>query len=394
MTEIVRILGANWCPDCIRAKQFLSDQRVPYLFFDVDRDLNAKQEALERNGGKLVIPVIEFPNGALLVEPDNAEIAKVLELKIEASKPQYDLVVVGAGPAGLTTGIYASREGIDTLLLDKGALGGQAGATERVDNYPGFPGGIGGEALATLYVDHARDSGVEMLSGVAVTAIRRNGRMVDVETDQGACYRAKAVVVATGSTYRRLGVPGESDLIGSGIHFCATCDGPFYRGAKNLVVVGGGNSGLEEGVFLSRFAERITIIQDLEELTASKILKNRVQNDSRFEILTSTKVLRFIGEEGKLRGVEVERHGEVSAIVTDGVFVFIGLTPNSGFLNGSLELDASGFISTSAAFATSLPGVFAAGDVRSGSTKQIAASVGEGAAVLLTVRDYLASIAA
>ena len=349
---------------------------------------------MERNGGKLIIPVIEFPDGSILIEPDNSEIAAVLKLEITASKSLYDLIVVGAGPAGLTSAIYAAREGIDTLVLDKGALGGQAGATERVDNYPGFPEGITGGELASRYVDHARRYGVEMLSGVQVRHIaREDDGLLAVETDQGATYRAKAVVVATGSTYRRLDVPGEEDLIGAGIHFCATCDGPFYRGAKDLVVIGGGNSGLEEGLFLSQFAEKITILQDLPNLTASVILQERVTNDPCFEVRTSTKVIGFIADaNGRLEAVEVETPQGTESIEADGAFIFIGLTPNSAFVEGTLDLGRAGFVATRQTLETNLPGVFAAGDVREGSTKQIASAVGEGAAVALMVRAYLNSL--
>ena len=394
MEKVIRVLGANWCPDCKRAKQFLADQRVPYRFIDVEQDEAAHREVMERNGGKLIIPVIEFPGGSILIEPDNSEIAAVLKLEITASKSLYDLIVVGAGPAGLTSAIYAAREGIDTLVLDKGALGGQAGATERVDNYPGFPEGITGGELASRYVDHARRYGVEMLSGVQVRHIaREDDGLLAVETDQGATYRAKAVVVATGSTYRRLDVPGEEDLIGAGIHFCATCDGPFYRGAKDLVVIGGGNSGLEEGLFLSQFAEKITILQDLPNLTASVILQERVTNDPRFEVRTSTKVKGFVADaNGRLEAVEVETPQGTESIEADGAFIFIGLTPNSGFVEGTLDLGRAGFVATRQTLETNLPGVFAAGDVREGSTKQIASAVGEGAAVALMVRAYLNSL--
>ena len=393
MAEVVRILGANWCPDCKRAKQFLADQRVPYRFIDVEQDQAAHREVMERNGGKLIIPVIEFPDGSILIEPDNSEIAATLKLEITASKSLWELIVVGAGPAGLTSAIYAAREGIDTLVLDKGALGGQAGATERVENYPGFPEGISGGELASRYVEHARRYGVEMLSGVQVRRIsREDDGLLAVNTDQGETYRAKAVVVATGSTYRRLDVPGEEDLIGAGIHFCATCDGPFYRGAKDLVVIGGGNSGLEEGLFLSQFAEKITVLQDLSNLTASAVLQERVINDPRFEVRTSTKVRKFLADaDGRLDAVEVETPKGIERIEADGAFIFIGLTPNSGFVEGTLDLGGAGFVATRQTLETNLAGVFAAGDVREGSTKQIASAVGEGAAVALMVRAYLNS---
>ena len=390
MSSEVRILGANWCPDCKRAKQFLADQRVPYRFIDIEEDPSAKAEVEAKSGGKLIIPLVEFPDGTILIEPDNAEIAEKLGLNINAKKTFYELIIVGGGPAGLTAAIYAAREGIDVLILDKGALGGQAGVTERVDNYPGFPDGVTGAGLAELYVKHAARYGVEMLSGVAVEAISTPDSRIHVTTDRGVKYRCIALVVATGSTYRKLEVPGEDDLIGAGIHFCATCDGPFYKGAENLIVIGGGNSALEEGIFLTQFAKHVTILQALDELTASKILQDRVRNDRRFEVITSATVKEFVaGPDARLEAVAIEREGKSVSVPADGAFIFIGLRPNSGFIRDFVDTDAAGFIQTSPTMETSIPGVFAAGDVRKGSTKQIASAVGEGAAVLLMVRGYL-----
>ena len=392
MPEQVRVLGATWCPDCHRARQFLSDQRVPYVFVDVEVDPGARAEVEERSNGKLIIPLIVFPDESYLVEPDNAALAEKLGLSIRASRSFYDLIVIGAGPAGLTSAIYAAREGISTLVLDRGALGGQAGATERVDNYPGFPDGITGAELVGRYVAHAERYGVEMLSGVAVTTISRIDAedVISVTTDQGVEYRCSALILAPGSTYRKLGVPGEDDLIGAGIHFCATCDGPFYKGAKNLIVIGGGNSALEEGLFLTQFADKITILQALETLTASELLQERIRGDERFEVHTGVQVKEFEkAESGRFGAVVVEVEGHTMTFEGEGVFIFIGLSPNSDFLQGTIDLDERGFIVTDGAMATSLPGVFAAGDVRTGSTKQIASAVGEGAAALIMVRSYL-----
>ncbi len=395
MAEQVRVLGATWCPDCHRARQFLSDQRVSYVFVDVEVNAEAKAEVEARSDGKLIIPLIVFPDDSYLIEPDNAALAEKLGLSIRASRTFYDMIVIGAGPAGLTSAIYAAREGISTLVLDRGALGGQAGVTERVDNYPGFPDGITGEELVGRYVAHAQRYGVEMLSGVAVTTVARveGEELLRIVTDQGIEYRCSALVLAPGSTYRKLGVPGEDDLVGAGIHFCATCDGPFYRGAKNLLVIGGGNSALEEGLFLTQFAEKVTILQVAPTLTASQVLQERVRDDPRFEIHTGVQIQEFkVGENGRLDGVIANVDGEVRVFEGDGAFIFIGLSPNSDFLQGTIDLDERGFIVTDGAMATSMPGVFAAGDVRKGSTKQIASAVGEGAAALIMVRSYLERI--
>ena len=221
-----------------------------------------EQATVERyNDGKIIIPTIVFPDGSHLAEPSNEELAEKLGLTREAAATSYDVVVVGGGPAGLTTAIYAARENLRTLVLDRSALGGQAGSTERLDNYPGFPDGIGGAELASRFVAHAQRYGVEMLPAVSVAGLEPMDGLTTVRTSTGQRLSAGAVVIATGSTYRRTGAEGEDDLIGAGIHFCATCDGPFYRDAEEVVVVGGGNSGLEEGLFLTQFADHVTILE-------------------------------------------------------------------------------------------------------------------------------------
>ena len=301
-------------------------------------------------------------------------------------------------PASSTTAsIYAAREGIDTLIVERSAIGGQAGVTERIDNYPGFPEGIGGAELADRIRQQADRYGVEMLSAVEVGGIGpvKDEDTIEVRTSQGEHYDGRAVIIATGSSYRRLGVPGEDDLIGAGIHFCATCDGPFYRGAEEVLVIGGGNSGVEEGLFLSQFADRVRVVEHNPELKASALLQERIRRDPKFEIHTNTDVREFVkGDDGKLaavRGVDRATGAEVEWHPA-GAFVFIGLDPNTAFLKGSVELDQWGFVRTDRTFETSMHGVFAAGDVRAGSTKQLGAAIGEGVTALLMVRAHLEQV--
>ena len=389
MAEI-KVYGAPWCPDCRRSKQFLGEMRVPYEWIDIDKDTSAASFVRSVNSGRQIIPTIVFKDGSFLAEPSNDELARKLGISLTAKRTFYDVIIVGGGPAGLTAAIYAAREGIDALVIEKSALGGQAGVTERIDNYPGFPEGVGGAELAERMVEQARRYGVELLSAVAVKSLQSADRHVTVQTEAGDEYCASAVIVATGSTYRRLGVPGEDEFLGSGIHFCATCDGPFYKGAKQLVVIGGGNSGLEEGLFLSQFVERITIIEFATELKASALLQEKIRSNPKFTILTNTQVTEVKGDE-RLRAVVAKDRatGKTEEIQAAGAFVFIGLSPNTGFLRGVLDLDQGGFIKTDASLQTSMPGVFAAGDGRLGSTKQLASATGEGATVLLMVRQFL-----
>lgn len=388
----ITVYGADWCPDCRRSKRFLAEHRVAYDWVDVDADPEAKATIERMNGGAAIIPTIVFPDGTHLAEPTDEELAEKLGLRLRARRDAFDLVIVGGGPTGLTAAMYAAREGIDALVIDRSALGGQAGVTERIDNYPGFPEGIGGAELAELMAAHGRRYGVEMLSAVGVQGVGREGDGVVVETSQGDRYRGRAALIATGTSYRRLGVPGEEDLIGAGIHFCATCDGPFYRGVDELLVIGGGNSGVEEGLFLTQFADRIRLIEFLPELKASAHLREKARTHPKFEIHTNTEVVEFRrGRGGKLGAVMARDRatGEILELRPAGAFVFVGLDPNTGFLRGTLELDPQGFIVTDGGFETSVPGVFAAGDVRAGSTKQLGAAIGEGVSALLAIRRRL-----
>ncbi|HVC82731.1 MAG TPA: FAD-dependent oxidoreductase [Chloroflexota bacterium] len=389
MTEI-KIYGAPWCPDCKRSKKFLAEQRVPYEWIDIDQDPESMRFVENLQGGGRTIPTIIFPDGSYLLEPSNDELARKLGLNLEAARSFYDLAIIGGGPAGLATAIYAAREGIDAIVVDKSALGGQAGITERIDNYPGFPEGIGGAELADRFAAQARRYGVELLPAVAVQTVGLEGNDVVLHLGSGQEICAHAALVATGSTYRRLGVPGEEQLIGAGVHFCATCDGPFYRGAEEILVVGGGNSGLEEGLFLSRFARRVRIVEFEPTLRASQLLQDKVRSHPQFVVHTNTQITALRGKHKLEEVVARDRAGgEELRWHPQAAFVFIGLDPNTAFLRDRLKLDRWGFVETDARFQTSLPGVFAAGDVRQGSTKQLGAAVGEGIAALLQVREYL-----
>lgn len=387
----VQVYGAPWCPDCRRSKKFLGEQRIPYEWIDIDQDADAAAKVKALNDGKQIIPTIVFEDGSFMAEPSNEELAEKLGLTIKASKSFYDLIIIGGGPAGLTAAIYAAREGIDSLVLDSGALGGQAGVTERIDNYPGFPEGIGGGDLADRLIAHAERYGVEMLSAVGVSSLSSSEVGIVAKTRRGDEYISHAVIIATGSSYRKLHVPGEDDLIGAGIHFCATCDGPFYEGSDEILVVGGGNSGAEEGLFLAEFTKKVRLVEFTPELKASPLLQEKILNNKQFEIHTNTQITEFKGSKGKLQSVTAKDRdsGEEKTFTPAAVFIFVGLDPNTGFLKGDVDLDDSGFITTDDTFQTSIPGVFAAGDVRKGSTKQLGAAVGEGVTALLMVRQYL-----
>ncbi len=402
--EGISLYGAPWCPDCKRSKKFLNEQRVPYNWIDIEDNPEAQKLVQDHNDGKQIIPTIFFPDGSFLVEPSNAELAKKLGLQTMAKSRFYDLTVVGSGPAGLTAAIYAAREGIETLVIEKSGVGGQAGVTERLENYPGFSKGITGSDFANELAEQARRFGVEILPAQEVTEIGRAEKMEKdlkghsetgehrfVKTGSGEVYYSTAVLLAPGSNYRRLEVEGEEDFIGAGVHFCATCDGPFYKG-KRVFVVGGGNSAAEEGIFLTKFASEVILLVRKDKLSASKVIIDKINSISSMKIWYKTRVKAFKGQ-SKLKSIILEKPetGETFEERADGVFVFIGLNPNTGFINSSPEirLDGRGFITTNRTLETDFPGVFAAGDARQGSTKQIASATGEGATAALMIREYL-----
>jgi len=387
----IKMYGTVWCSDCKRSKKFFGEQRVHYDFIDIDEDPAGLKIVEELNEGKQIIPTILFEDGSTLVEPSNAELAQKLGLQTKAQNSFYDLIVVGSGPAGLTAALYAAREGIDTLVIERGGVGGQAGVTERLDNFPGFPEGISGDEFADRLRRQAERFGVEILSAQDVTKLDVDDVYRCIQTADGTEYRAFAVLLALGSTYRRLGIPGEEDFIGAGVHFCATCDGAFYRD-KDVMVVGGGNSAGEESIFLTRFAKKVTIVTRDPRLSCSRVIAEKVEAHPQIDVITNASPSEFKGKD-RLETVVVKdaNTGEETEMHPSGVFVFIGLSPNTGFVKDLVQTDEVGFIVAEDNLETSLHGVFAAGDTRSGSTKQAASAAGEGAAVALGIRKYLES---
>jgi thioredoxin reductase (NADPH) len=387
---LLTVYGAAWCPHCKRVKRFLSAHRVAYDYIDIEDHPDAVDRIKALQGGAQIIPTVVYRDGTHEVNPTDEVLAGRIGLTLEADRLAYDLVIVGGGPAGLAAAIYAAREGIDSIVVDASALGGQAGVSNQIDNYPGFPDGISGIELAERFVAQARRYGVELLSAVSVTAIAPDGDDLVTSLSSGQQLTSHAVIIATGSTYRRLDVPGEEDLIGAGVHFCATCDGPFYRGAEELVVIGGGNSALEEGLHLSEFADRVRVLAR-SDLSASTLLQERVRSDPQFLVHTGMDIVELESDHGHFTAVVARDRdtGKTERFPAAAAFVFIGLRPNSDFLPPVIERDVGGFLVTSATMETSMPGVFAAGDVRAGSTKQLGSAVGDGIAALLMVRRHL-----
>ena len=387
--ELLTLYGANWCPDCRNAKQYLGEQGVQYHWVDVDRDAGANQMIADLNNGKRVIPTIVLPAGEVLNNPSNADLAKKLGLQTQAKMAFYDLIVIGSGPAGLTAALYAAREGLNVLVVERGSVGGQAAITDKLDNFPGFPDGISGGEFATRLARQADRFGVELLRATEVVGLRADGESWCVQTADDKEYGTRAVLIASGSTYRRLNVPGEDDFIGAGVHFCATCDGPFYKD-QHIVVIGGGNSAAEESLFLTRFADKVTILVREDSMSASALVVAKVLEHPEIEVRFNARVTEFAGN-GSLESIRFH-DGATDAIEqlnAGAVFVFIGLTPNTKWLPQEIERNEYGFVVTRPNLETSMPGVFAAGDLRHGSTKQAASAAGEGATAALMIREYL-----
>ncbi len=393
MADQIIVYSTVWCPDCKRAKKFLAEHRISYENIDIEQDEKAMAFVQTVNHGMRIIPTIVFPDGSTLSEPSNAQLAEKLGMQTKATLEYYDSIVIGGGPSGLTAAIYMAREGLDVLVIEKAGLGGQVGITQTLDNFPGFHEGISGSEFADRLVLQARRFGVEIMQAQEVSMLKQNGDYWEVNTSDGQCYCTKAVLLATGARYRRLGIPGEDELIGINVHFCATCDGAFYKG-KEVLVIGGGNSGFEEGLFLTKFASQVDIVEFLPEVKASQILQDKVAEQSNMTVTVNQAVKEFRGK-NKLEAVIVEDRatGNIKEWKYDGVFVFIGLSPNSDLVSGLAEVDKYGFVITDKTLMTGQPGLFAAGDVRAGSTKQAAAATGEGATVALMIREYLKEVA-
>jgi len=387
------VYGAAWCPHCRRVKKFLTAHRVPIRHVDVDEHPEAIERLKELQDGAQIIPMVVYPDGTFDVNPSDELLAGRIGLTLTAARAVYDLVIVGGGPAGLAAAIYAAREGIDAIVVDASALGGQAAISDRIDNYPGFPDGISGGELADRFIAQARRYEVELIAAVSVVGIDTDGELLVTSLATGQQITSHAVIVATGSRYRRLDVPGEDDVLGAGLHFCATCDGPFYRGADEVVVIGGGNSALEEGLHLSEFASHVRVLAH-SELTGSSILQERVRSDPQFTVHTGVDIVEVEATDGRFAAVVARdrQNGEVHRFPAAAAFVFIGLSPNDSFLGERFARDAGGFLQTSATMETSVPGVFAAGDVRCDSMKRVASAVGEGAMSVYLVHRYLATI--
>ncbi len=387
MAKDVTVYSTTWCPDCKRTKKWLTDHDVAFRDVDVEEHPEANALITKYGYGKRVIPTLDV-DGRIYINPKPDELACIFEVPAPEGM-EAATAIVGAGPAGLTAAIYLAREDVKTMVLERSAPGGQVITTNVVENYPGFPEGVSGIELMDKLEHQARRFGAEIISPVEVTRIEaRDGGYELAAAD--ARYLAPTVIVAVGSEYRRLQVPGADELTGKGVHYCATCDGPFYR-KKTVAVVGGGNSAVEESLFLLNFVERLYVVQDQDRLTAEQISINELEKRDNVEVLLRHTVTEVHGEEAlenvAIRNLDTD---EERTLDVDGVFVFIGQVPNTGFLGGFVEMDERGYVlSKPGSVETNRPGVYVAGDCRSGSKAQITTAAGDATVAAFFVRDYL-----
>lgn len=410
--EGIRVIGHRWSSASHDVKNFLARNQVPYEWLDIeDRDtVEGLLESAGVDGGTL--PVVIFPDGATLEAPTTQQVAEKSGLKTQADSPFYDLIVVGAGPAGLAAGVYGGSEGLSTLLIERQAPGGQAGESSRIENYLGFPAGLSGADLARRAVAQVQRFGVEMLSTQEVTGIRTNERYRGVTLGDGTTLDCHALVIATGVSYRKLDVPGAEALTGAGIYYgAAMTEGDGVTGA-DVYIVGGANSAGQAAMYFSRFAKTVYILvrESSIERGMSAYLVDQIGATDNITVLTETQVVEAHGE-GQLDSLTLKRgSGDTEKVPAKAVFIFIGAVPRTDWVGDAVARDSHGFIMSGFDMSgknrpsdwslerdplpleTSLPGVFVAGDVRHSSIKRVASAVGEGSMAVSLVHRYLAEV--
>jgi len=410
--EGIRIVGALWSPESHSVKEFLTRHQIPYQWLDVDKDETAHQllESISHKSNEL--PILFFPDGSHLVRPDLKALAQKVGLQTHAELPFYDLIVLGSGPAGLATALYAGTEGFKTLVIEKRAPGGQAGSSPKIENYLGFPAGISGDDLTRRAVTQAKRFGVEMISAQAAVKVSVKDSYRIVEMEDGSVVSGHTVLIATGAFFQTLKMEGATKLTGAGVYYGAAYTEAMNFKDKHVFVVGGANSAAQGALYLARFASKVGMLIRGPELTSSQYLVDALEAHPKIDLMLNTDLVEVHGE-GKLDHVIVNNTvtNETSKLLGEALFVFIGVKPQSQMVQGLVALDAKNQVLTGPDLPrengrvkgwplerepyfleTNVPGIFAAGDVRNGSSHRVASAVGEGAIAQALIKQYLKSL--
>lgn len=408
----IRVAGTLWSLPCHRIKDFLTRHQIPYQWLDIEKDANARQlvENLSSEGGR--IPVVFFPDGDTLIDPDLKVLAEKVGLQTQAALPFYDIVVIGSGPAGLAAAVYAGSEGYRCLVVEKTAPGGQAGSSPKIENYLGFPAGISGDDLTRRAISQAKKFGVEILSAqeVKTVSIKDSYRIIQLADEtEISCH---AVLVATGAAFRILKMQGADKITGAGIYYGAAYTEAMYYKDKDVFVVGGANSAAQGALYLSRFARKVTVLIRGSHPTASKYLVDALNDNNKIEIMLNTDLYGVEGE-NRLEKISVKNNqtDEMQTFDASALFVFIGVRPQSEVVEDLVHRNEKGYIFTGTdlmadnkpprgwtleripfLFETSVPGIFAAGDVRFGTSHRVASAAGEGAVAYAMMKEYLKTL--
>ena len=410
----IRVIGHRWSAQTYQIKDFLARNQIPYQSLDIETDPEAKH-LLEMAGvDQSQLPVVLFGNGTSMPAPTNMQIAEQIGLQTRAEKPFYDLLIVGGGPSGLAAAVYGASEGLRTVLVEREAPGGQAGTSSRIENYLGFPSGLSGGDLARRAVAQARRFGVEILTPQEVTSLRLDGPYRIVTLADGSEISCHALLVATGVSYRKLNVPGLDNLIGAGVYYGAAVTEAIASSGEDVYIVGGANSAGQAAIYLANYARKVVLLVRGEGLakSMSNYLIERIEKADNMEVWSYTNVTEVHGDQ-TLEAITVHNSqtNETQKVSTTGLFLFIGAQPRTDWLGDVVVRDQNGFILSGNDLVhdgkrpegwqldrdpylleTSIPGIFVAGDVRSGSIKRVASGVGEGSIAVQFVHRYLASI--
>ncbi len=412
--EGIRVAGTLWSATCHDVKDFLARNRIPYQWLDIEKDSQARELVEATSPQDRRLPVIFFPDGSTLVQPDLRTLAEKAGLQTQATQPFYDLIIVGAGPAGLGAAVYGGSEGLHTALIEREATGGQAGTSSRIENYLGFPKGLSGADLARRATAQALRFGVEILTTQEVVCIKVDDPYRGVILKDGTELSCKAVVIATGVSVRKLDVPGIEKLTGAGVYYGAAISEAAYYRNQHVLVVGGANSAGQAAMFFSRFASQVTMLVRSSSLEKgmSQYLVDQIESTKNISVALRTVVTRIKGED-RLESVTVmeKESGKEREIITPAMFIFVGAIPHTQLIGDVLECNRAGFILTGQdlikegqrpknwklkrdpyLLETSVPGIFAAGDVRQGAVRRVASAVGEGAIAVNLVHQYLKSV--